>query len=153
MLPGKGYVALPEDTAEKAKEWAEGEAAMKKISAFAKTMPSEGEPRTVSTLPVQATFFGSVSPKVDSQLCWAPIRVPHPASERAAQPAASHRNAGTANLSLVNHVPMFAIIHDTRIYRYFMARYARAAPTAMPRASSAISLATRWRFTHPPPSS
>jgi hypothetical protein len=29
-------VALPEDTAEKAKEWAEGEAAMKKISAFAK---------------------------------------------------------------------------------------------------------------------
>jgi hypothetical protein len=33
---GKGYVALPEDTAEKAKEWAEGEAAMKKISAFAK---------------------------------------------------------------------------------------------------------------------
>ena len=33
------------------------------------------------------------------------------------------------------------------IYRYFRARYARAAPTAMPRASSAISLATRWRFT------
>ena len=39
-FPGKGYVALPEDTSEKAKEWAEGEAereaAMKKISAFAK---------------------------------------------------------------------------------------------------------------------
>ena len=33
------------------------------------------------------------------------------------------------------------------IYRYFKARYARAAPTAMPRASNAISLATRWRFT------
>jgi hypothetical protein len=38
-------------------------------------------------------------------------------------------------------------------YRYLMARYARAAPTAMPRASRAISLATRWRFTYPPPSS
>jgi hypothetical protein len=37
-FPGRGYVALPEDTPEKAKEWAEGEreAAMKKISAFAK---------------------------------------------------------------------------------------------------------------------
>lgn len=39
-LPGRGYVALPEDTPEKVKEWAEGEAereaAMKKISAFAK---------------------------------------------------------------------------------------------------------------------
>ena len=41
-FPGKGYVALPEDTAEKAKEWAEDEAereaAMKKISAFAKNL-------------------------------------------------------------------------------------------------------------------
>jgi hypothetical protein len=35
------------------------------------------------------------------------------------------------------------------IYRYFRARNARAAPTAMPRASRAISLATRWRFTYP----
>lgn len=34
------------------------------------------------------------------------------------------------------------------IYRYFRARNARAAPTAMPRASRAISLATRWRFTY-----
>jgi hypothetical protein len=35
------------------------------------------------------------------------------------------------------------------IYRYFRARNARAAPTAMPRASRAISLARRWRFTYP----
>jgi hypothetical protein len=70
------------------------------------------------------------------------------------QPAgASHRDADTTNLRLVIHGPMFAIIHDTRTYRYLMARYARAAPTAMPRASRAISLATRWRFTYPPPSS
>jgi hypothetical protein len=33
------------------------------------------------------------------------------------------------------------------IYRYSRTRYARAAPTAMPRARRAISLATRWRFT------
>jgi hypothetical protein len=32
-------------------------------------------------------------------------------------------------------------------YRYRSATNARAAPTAMPRASRAISLATRWRFT------
>jgi hypothetical protein len=37
-LPGKSYVALPKDMSERAKEWAEAEreAAMKKISAFAK---------------------------------------------------------------------------------------------------------------------
>jgi hypothetical protein len=39
-FPGWGYMTLPEDTPERAREWAEGEAereaAMKKISAFAK---------------------------------------------------------------------------------------------------------------------
>jgi hypothetical protein len=44
-FPGKGYVALPEDTEQRARQWGEGEAereaAMKKISAFAK------DPRTV----------------------------------------------------------------------------------------------------------
>ena len=35
-------------------------------------------------------------------------------------------------------------------YMYLRTRYARAAPTAMPRASCAINLATRWRFTYPP---
>jgi hypothetical protein len=34
-------------------------------------------------------------------------------------------------------------------YMYLRTRYARAAPTAMPRASCAINLATRWRFTYP----
>ncbi len=34
-------------------------------------------------------------------------------------------------------------------YRYFSATNARAAPTAMPRASRAISLAMRCRFTYP----
>jgi hypothetical protein len=33
-------------------------------------------------------------------------------------------------------------------YMYLRTRYARAAPTAMPRASRAINLATRWRFTY-----
>ncbi len=34
-------------------------------------------------------------------------------------------------------------------YMYLKAKYARAAPTAMPRASRANNLATRWRFTYP----
>ena len=34
-------------------------------------------------------------------------------------------------------------------YRYSSAMNASAAPTAMPRASRAISLAARWRFTYP----
>jgi len=113
-------------------------------------MLSDGEPRNVSTLPVQLTFLGSVSPKVDSQLCWAPIKIPQLVSERAAQPATKHRSTDPARLGLIPFLAMFAIIHDTRTYRYLRARYARAAPTAMPRASHAISLATRWRFKSAP---
>ena len=73
-----------------------------------------GEPLTVSTLPVQLTFFGSVRPKVDSQLCWAPVMVPHPASEITAQPATTRRNADLAYLGLGIFRPMSAIIHDAR---------------------------------------
>jgi hypothetical protein len=77
---------------------------------------NEGEPLTVSTLPVQLTFFDSKSPKVDLQLCWVPLRVPdvHPTSERAAQPARKYRNADPPILGRVNFRPMFAIIHDSR---------------------------------------
>jgi len=75
---------------------------------------SDGDPLTVSTLPVQPTFFESNSPKVDSQLCWVPLSVPevHPASESAAQPATKHRSADPASLGHLAFRPMFAIIHD-----------------------------------------
>ena len=75
---------------------------------------SGGEPLTVSTLPVHLTFFGSVRPKVDSQLCWAPVMVPHPASEIIAQPAMTRRNADLTYLGLGIFRPMLAIIHDVR---------------------------------------
>jgi hypothetical protein len=39
---------------------------------------------------------------------------------------------------------------DSLTYRYSSATNARAAPTAIPRASRAISPATRWRFTYSP---
>jgi len=77
---------------------------------------SDGEPLTVSTLPVQLTFFDSRSPKVESQLCWVPLRVPdvHPTSESAAQPMTKHRSADPASLGHLAFRLMFAIIHDAR---------------------------------------
>jgi hypothetical protein len=77
-------------------------------------MLSDGDPLTVSTLPVQLTFFDSNSPKVDSQLCWVPLRVPdvHPASRMAAQQMTKHRNADPASLGHLAFRSMFAIIHD-----------------------------------------
>src|SRR5215218_10461460 len=76
---------------------------------------SGGEPLTVSTLPVQLTFFGSVRPKVDSQLCWAPLMVPHPASEMTAQPATTRHNADLAYPGTLGIFrPMLDIIHDAR---------------------------------------
>jgi hypothetical protein len=53
-------------------------------------------------------------PKVDSQLCWALLRVPevHPTRGRAMQPATKPRNANPTNLGRVLFLSTRAISHD-----------------------------------------
>src|SRR5215210_7656566 len=78
------------------------------------TTLSDGEPPIVSTLPVQLTFFLSNRPKVDSQLCCMPLRVPevHPTKEKAMQPATKPRNANPTNFGRILFLPTCAIVHD-----------------------------------------
>src|SRR3712207_4679047 len=68
---------------------------------------SDGEPRTVRTLPVQLTFFASNSPKLELQPCWLPIKVPpvHPTRASAAQPTTNPHNANWANVGCVVILP------------------------------------------------
>src|SRR3712207_2142621 len=69
--------------------------------------PSDGEPRTVCTLPVQLTFLASNSPKLELQLCWLPIKVPpvHPTRASAAQPTTNPHNANWASFGCAVILP------------------------------------------------